>query len=611
MIPAESAAAAPRLAALARVALPVVLVLAGALRLWGATRDLPFSFYGDELHLVKRAMAMGTGDLNPHWFHKPALLMYVLLGCYGLFFAGGRVVGRFESAEQFGAYFLTDPGAFLLLGRLLVAASGVVTVYLVYRIGWQVFRERAPALVAALAAAVIPAMVSSAQEIKEDAPAAMFMALAVFLFLGGRAGANSRRSRIWAPLAAGAATGTKFYGIVLLPAFVVAEFARDGAQRFRRAWRRGLVAGLLLLAGFFAVSPFHLLDPTFGRALWVQLRGSGLVASDELAYEPDLQTLYQPGPRAWLGSTGKLLRRAASGEALGGILAVLALAGVAAALRERATRVYGSLVLAAALSYAVIAAVAFTYHVQPRHLNAILPLLCPLLWPGAVASGRALRLPAALLRPAAAVLLAAGIGLALARSLAATHATTRLDSRSVAYRWIVGNLPRDQRLLLEDYGPPLQPNRAAVRRQLRLLAELPKGPFTWHQRRRLELLERYPSADGFDLEELGHQWWLPEEKTDQQLRGDLRDQDMGNPLVQRVPRPLAAYRAEGIRYVVTNSAARNFFMNKPSVAAGFPSFVRYYRELEGTRLLRAFDPRDWGGKGPVVWIYDLGVDGAR
>src|SRR5215210_9538675 len=90
-----------------RLALLLVLVAAAALRLWGLFHDLPFSYYGDELHFVRRAMAMGTGDLNPHWFHKPALLMYLLAACYGVYFVVGATLGHFDSVQAFGAQFLS------------------------------------------------------------------------------------------------------------------------------------------------------------------------------------------------------------------------------------------------------------------------------------------------------------------------------------------------------------------------------------------------------------------------------------------------------------------------------------------------------------------------
>ena len=81
---------------------------------------------------------------------------------------------------------------------------------------------------------------------------------------------------------------------------------------------------------------------------------------------------------------------------------------------------------------------------------------------------------------------------------------------------------------------------------------------------------------------------------------------MSNPLFTRQPKSVDEYRAEGIRFVVTNSEARSkYFGKKEKFGEGFPSFVRFYRGLERERLLRAFDPADWGGKGPVIWIYDL------
>ncbi len=75
------------------LALAAVLLLGAAIRLWGLFHDLPFSYFGDELHFMKRSMAMGTGDLNPHWFHKPALFMYLWLFSYGLYFLVGMSDG--------------------------------------------------------------------------------------------------------------------------------------------------------------------------------------------------------------------------------------------------------------------------------------------------------------------------------------------------------------------------------------------------------------------------------------------------------------------------------------------------------------------------------------
>ena len=103
----------------------------------------------------------------------------------------------------------------------------------------------------------------------------------------------------------------------------------------------------------------------------------------------------------------------------------------------------------------------------------------------------------------------------------------------------------------------------------------------------------------------GHAWWLPRELSDEELRSDWHHRDMGNPLIDRVPKDVATYRAEGIVWVVTNSAAQERYFSSPEEAQAFPSSHRFYTELRALRPARTFDPKDWGGKGPVVWIYDL------
>jgi hypothetical protein len=174
----------------------------------------------------------------------------------------------------------------------------------------------------------------------------------------------------------------------------------------------------------------------------------------------------------------------------------------------------------------------------------------------------------------------------------------------VAYRWIVANLPRSDRVLLDDYGPPLNPDRRALGREEARLATFPPGPFTRTQSRRLAVLERYPAKDGIDFDLLGHQWWRQREKTDAELRTDPEDLQMGNPLTSREPRTAAEYAASGVRWVITNSEARDRYFTDPF--RGFPSFRRFYVSLGKARLVKTFDPASFGGKGPIIWVYDLG-----
>jgi hypothetical protein len=613
LTPSAHTLAPARTRSMATTALTAVLLLGFLIRLWGLFHDLPFSYFGDELHFMKRSAALGTGDLNPHWFHKPAFLMYGIAFADGLYYLIGRIFGWFGSTAEFGAHFISDQGPFLLLGRMVVFLCGVATVFVVYRIARRVFGSVQAAFSAGLVAAVLAPMVASSQHIKSDVPCGLLMALSVWAYLGTR---DDERLRplVLASLLAGAAMGTHYYAIVLVPTYLALELWQ-GLER-RRGWRtvalRGALVAALFTAGFFVTSPYNFLDPTWMRANVEQVRRTFHPAPHQVMFEPDKQKEFKPGAQSWGGAAVDFVIVMTSRRSMGIALSVLALLGAVEVLRRRETRWYGLLVLIPTAFFFFAAITVAAYHAQPRHLNALYPLLATLVWPGALLLARLV--PAVRRRPQAAALAATVLASLAALPSAAESARynleiTRLDSRLVAYRWILQNLPPGSRVLVDDYGPILQPDRAAVDRQQALLKSIPQGPFTEHQGTRLALLRRFPPKDGRDIDELGHPWWLPQEKTDEELRGDPRDLDMGNPLVSRRPRPLADYRKEGIRYVITNSEARNIYFDpERGKAAGFPSFVRFYHELDALHPIKTFDPAAWHGKGPVIWIYDLAID---
>lgn len=586
----------------ASLTVPALLLLAGGLRLWGLFHDLPWSFYGDELHLVKRAMAMGTGDPNPHWFSKPAGLLYMLLALFGAFYLAGAALGHFASPEAFGAFFLADQGPFLLLGRLLVFAFGLATVPLAWLFARRVLGSRTAALAVAAVTAFLPPLVLGSQYVKEDVPSAAFaLAGLCLLHRAGRAAAARLPAVAAAAVLFGLSTATKFYGILFLPA-AVAWLLLPGTRAGGPGWRPAAVFLAVFAAVTFAATPFTFLDPASRQAIAV--RFTSFLAADTVAFDPDNGVSFTYGPAAIPGALWHVFALAAEPAVFGPLLLPLAGLGAFAVLRRPAGDGAGWLLLLPILGFLVPAVTIHAYHPSPRHYAAVLPLLVCLAWLGAEQLARPLA--RRLRRPGTAV--AAGLLLLAAipnawHALAATRALAKLDSRVVAGLWIREHLPRDARILLDDYGPVLTPSPPAAARQLAILDTLPPGEaFTAFQRERLGLLIRHPAEPAFDMDELGHPWWWPHELSEREIRATPRHRRMSNPLKLYEPPTLAELRARGYAFVVTNDRAAGRYLG-PDAVRDFPSYVRFYRELARLEPLVRFDPAEWDGKGPVVTVY--------
>ena len=301
-------------------------------------------------------------------------------------------------------------------------------------------------------------MVNSSRTIKSDVPCGLLMALSIWAFLGTR---ESPRLRplVVASLLAGAAMGTHYYGVVLVPAYLALEALRgfSAGVPWRTAIARCALIVVLFVIGFFLASPYNFLDPTWGRTPGRRSpRASGSPGKPAASYDPDSDREFKPGAATSRGAAGAFLALVASQEVLGIALSLLALLGLAATFVRRETRWYGLLVLIPS------------------------PLLLPrgdhrgrLPCPGppperalpaagdARLAGSARRRPAPSGSPprrarAAALLLVAAAALpTLIATVQRNRRINRPDSRLAAYRWLRANLPGDARVLLDDYGPPL------------------------------------------------------------------------------------------------------------------------------------------------------------
>jgi hypothetical protein len=260
--PAAAPAVAPRPRRWAP-ALLAITVLALCLRFTALRYGLPFHYHWDEPTIMNRAVRMGGGDLNPHFFYYPSLLMYLLLAVQGPLYAVGHVLGIYPSPDSFLASYLSDGTSSYLAGRALVAALGVASIPLSYAVGRR-FLSRPAALVGALLLAVSPVHVSNSHFATNDTPMAFFVLLA-YLALWNVYSRGRERDYLIAGAAIGLGMATKYLPVVLLLSLALSHAFRLRNQT--GTWRsatRGLrwvaAGGATALVVFFLASPYVLLD---------------------------------------------------------------------------------------------------------------------------------------------------------------------------------------------------------------------------------------------------------------------------------------------------------------------------------------------------------------
>ena len=189
--------------------LGAVLITAAALRLLGLSWGLRHPPHWDERVFVENVGQMiESGDLDHRYYEYPALFFYILRPLLAL-------------AP------MDPPGArAYLLARGVVAAFGVISCALLYRLGVEVAGSRA-GLLAALLLAVSPLAVHTAHMVRPDVALQAFALLAL---LALRRVGESVRGDLGAGAAVGLAISVKFSGAFLLPSYLAQRWTAAGPR---------------------------------------------------------------------------------------------------------------------------------------------------------------------------------------------------------------------------------------------------------------------------------------------------------------------------------------------------------------------------------------------
>jgi hypothetical protein len=283
------------------VALGAIVVAGLALRLRVYNFGLP-ALPGDDGSIVDAAWGMlRTGDYNPHSSSLPSLYVYVEAATYMLRFLWGVSGGLFSKLD------MAKAADFYSWGRLITAAFGASTIYIVYLAGRRLY-SRSIGLLASFLLAFSWLHAAASNTISPDAPAAFLVVVAAFGFsLIMTEKGLSQRQVTWLYFVCGGAIGlagamrlSMLLAAALIPVALVltrsggsavplaatpaAEVDQkepdDVSEAAGRHWRRLIVFGLMgIVAGFLAGNPYALLDlPSFLNGLATLMQAHGFVS---------------------------------------------------------------------------------------------------------------------------------------------------------------------------------------------------------------------------------------------------------------------------------------------------------------------------------------------
>lgn len=239
----------------------VILPVAAAARLWGIRFCLPHpQCRPDEDAISAIAGAFRGGDLNPHVFNYPALFM---LAVAAVLLTLSNVERLLHKAMPFHFRSLLDQASTTtinyMVARLLSAAAGIASVWVIFRIALRLF-DRTAALAAAALLGLAFLHVRDSHYGVTDVPMT-FMVLFAFLYVIRLSESGARRDLAIAGLTAGLATSTKYNAaLVSLPALFAIFGCLPGTKSTRARLADAATFVVLMVAAFVCTSPYSLLD---------------------------------------------------------------------------------------------------------------------------------------------------------------------------------------------------------------------------------------------------------------------------------------------------------------------------------------------------------------
>lgn len=298
------------------IALLFAIIVGIWLRVPTINRNMPYFYNEDEAHHFNRlANMVKTGDLNPHYFHKPSFHFYLRIPAFvGSFFYGVsrgdlRTVDEIKTADPFGlsGYQMSASHPVLAKGsRTFSVMVSVATILLAFIVANMLFGGAFAPPLAALLVAIAPGLISDsgvsgvitdASNIGVDV-IVTFMSLATLAMVLRIEKSERLNAVFWAGIVAGLAVSTKYnvWPIASLPFLACLALKRFSFPHLT-------IALLSPALGFLLGSPFILVElPLFLNQAAYEIWHYKIAGHSGHESEPGLPQMLHYG--AWLNSHG-------------------------------------------------------------------------------------------------------------------------------------------------------------------------------------------------------------------------------------------------------------------------------------------------------------------
>ncbi|MDP8230819.1 MAG: glycosyltransferase family 39 protein [Candidatus Gorgyraea atricola] len=443
-------------------AAPIFIIILASLfiNLWGIAHDMPHSYEHDEINFVVTALSLGKGELNTGFIHG-GFLYHFLFFEYIIFYFIKLFSGSIKTTSDFLLYYINNPEAFFLIGRISIALLATFSVFLTYLIA-KGLANRFSGFLAALFLAFSLLYVIMAHLIKADIIYVLFLLLS---FLCTMRGNRNKKFFYLAAFLIGLAISVKYLAVFGI-FFVLSGFFLE-KKSIKEIVKDCLFMCIFVIAGFFLGQPFIIFYiGTFLKAIF----GLSPVFTVPIGDRGD------PTWHLYL----VCLKRSI------GICLFIAFFLSFLLIFKKDRRKASILILPYILAYFLF--IFLAANARPSYLMGVLPFVCiyTAIFIADIVSYINTRLQNTFIYSIVGFLLVAP---SLIDVLRYDYLLTKPDARAISKSWIEDNIPEDSNILIEGafpweivHNPPLVENIECLTEELKKIRDNGGNGVLWKAR---------------------------------------------------------------------------------------------------------------------------------